>query len=1364
MTRNLLLSFKKIGLGLALLVLMLVENAWGQIALRGSATSATSSNTTLTINKPTGVVSGDVMIANITQTGNTTTNASLAGWTLIAGAQQSTGAPRRSTILYRVSDGAEGSSFNFALGSGTTSSVGSIIVFSGVDPSVFDVSPGSLTVGAGTSITVPGIVTTTNKVAVLFITGAGGLDGDIYSNWSGSTPAFSEIMDVSNTSVNNSVGAAWGVLSTKGATGDRTVEVDGNYYWAGMLLALKPLAAGSTFKETYLYTGSTQTFTVPNCVTSITVEAWGGGGGGFNGSSSGGGKGGGGGAYAKKIVANPSGIYSIEVGAGGAEGQNGTVSTFGTSILVADYGRGGTSATNGGGAGGTGNTSYDDFANGGNGGNGNGSGDSGGGGGGAGGPDGNGLAGSNATSSVGGAGGAGDNGLGGSGGAGGNAGNGGAGTASILGGGGGGGGDNATNGGAGGFPGAGGGGGENGGGTGANGQVKVTYVLPNIPTITLSSSSASTCYSAASQNITLSYSGTTGCPDRYDIDFASGIADVSDAELSGSQINIAVPAGLSEGVYPGTLTVRNSTYGFESSGYSISVTVTPNNTVSSASATPTICINTVLTNITHSTTGATGIGPATGLPTGVIASFASNIITISGTPTVSGIFNYSIPLTGGCGSISATGTITVDPVSVGGTISGTSTVCSGNNSTTLTLSGQTGNVIKWQSSTVSDFSSAVTDISNTTTSLTAANLTTTTYYRAVIQSGVCASANSSVAAITVVSYPTAPATNGGQICIGSTATLSASGANSGDQYKWYNAASNGTLLKTSIDNTDNTYTTPVISATTNYWVSIVNSNNCEGPRTQVTATYPLVSPDDQSQAGTNSWIGHVYDGQNFDSYFGTLIENELFDEGFGGNLNCFTINSSLGSRQEYTETFSVKYRMNSTSREGLYVVDLGSDDKSRLTVDGDLAYNNWVDQAWTPKPRVLINLTGASSLLYEFTENGGANRVVFQNLTRVLANDLNTNTAQELCMGNSGAVIGGDDYGTLPDGISLSGTGYQWTYSTTPAGVRTAITGATGATFTPNTSSAPFNSAGTYYVYRNAILVSSNNTGGANYPATNESNAAIITVYALPSAPAGTGQTKTYTGIANTTSISATPGAGETIDWYSTASGGSAVSTGSSSYTPAAVNAGTYTFYAEARNITTGCKSSSRTPVTLTISKATLTVSADNKTVTYGDAVPTLTYAITGFVNGETAATSVTGSPALSTAYTSVTQVASSPVLISILVGTLASNNYSFSLVDGAITISKKALTVTANNQSKCFGDAFSFSGNEFTTNGLINGNSVTSVTLTSVGSGAGAAPGSYTIVSSAAAGSGLANYNISYVNGSLTVNPLPTTGPIIPD
>jgi hypothetical protein len=60
--------------------------------------------------------------------------------------------------------------------------------------------------------------------------------------------------------------------------------------------------------------------------------------------------------------------------------------------------------------------------------------------------------------------------------------------------------------------------------------------------------------------------------------------------------------------------------------------ITPGNTVSAASTSPSVCINTVLPAITHTTIGATGIGIAAGLPVGVTATWASNTITISGTP------------------------------------------------------------------------------------------------------------------------------------------------------------------------------------------------------------------------------------------------------------------------------------------------------------------------------------------------------------------------------------------------------------------------------------------------------------------------------------------------------------------------------------------------------------------------------------------------------------------------------------------------------------------------------------------------------------------------------------------------------------
>ena len=111
------------------------------------------------------------------------------------------------------------------------------------------------------------------------------------------------------------------------------------------------------------------------------------------------------------------------------------------------------------------------------------------------------------------------------------------------------------------------------------------------------------------------------------------------------------------------------------------------NAVTPPSSTPTLCINTALTAVTHTTTGATGIGIETGLPGGVTAAWATNTITISGTPTASGIFNYSIPLTGGCGPVNATGSITVTQLpGIAGSISGPETFTSGTSGITYSVS------------------------------------------------------------------------------------------------------------------------------------------------------------------------------------------------------------------------------------------------------------------------------------------------------------------------------------------------------------------------------------------------------------------------------------------------------------------------------------------------------------------------------------------------------------------------------------------------------------------------------------------------------------------------------------------------------
>jgi hypothetical protein len=90
------------------------------------------------------------------------------------------------------------------------------------------------------------------------------------------------------------------------------------------------------------------------------------------------------------------------------------------------------------------------------------------------------------------------------------------------------------------------------------------------------------------------------------------------------------------------------------------ITITPQNTVA-AGQNRTVCQGSAMTTISLATTGATG-ATVTGLPAGVTGSWAGNVVTISGTPTASGTFNYTVTTTGGCPPATTTGTITVQNI------------------------------------------------------------------------------------------------------------------------------------------------------------------------------------------------------------------------------------------------------------------------------------------------------------------------------------------------------------------------------------------------------------------------------------------------------------------------------------------------------------------------------------------------------------------------------------------------------------------------------------------------------------------------------------------------------------------------------
>lgn len=185
-------------------------------------------------------------------------------------------------------------------------------------------------------------------------------------------------------------------------------------------------------------------------------------------------------------------------------------------------------------------------------------------------------------------------------------------------------------------------------------------------------------------------------------------------------------------------------------------------------------------------------------------------------PTFQLVFTKTLYVSG-----AATGTIT------GGNVS----VCEGINSTNLTLNGLTGSVARWEYS-FDDFLTPGIAIANTTTSLSVSNISTTTYYRAIVNSTVpsCSNLTTSAVPITVAS------TNGGTItslnntiCSGGNADLNLFGA-LGSILNWEVDDNIGFSTPTIISNTTNTLSYMLTTAGTYYFRAKVQNNSCGTPQ------------------------------------------------------------------------------------------------------------------------------------------------------------------------------------------------------------------------------------------------------------------------------------------------------------------------------------------------------------------------------------------------------------------------------------------------------------------------------------------------------------------------------------------------------
>ncbi|WP_460490181.1 BspA family leucine-rich repeat surface protein, partial [Belliella aquatica] len=99
----------------------------------------------------------------------------------------------------------------------------------------------------------------------------------------------------------------------------------------------------------------------------------------------------------------------------------------------------------------------------------------------------------------------------------------------------------------------------------------------------------------------------------------------------------------------------------------------------------------------------------------------------------------------------------------------------------------------------------------------------------------------------------------------------------------------------------------------------------------------------------------------------------------------------------------------------------------------------------------------------------------------------------------------------------------------------------------------------------------------------------------------------------------------------------------------------------------------------LEVTKASLTITADDKDKVYGSENPALTFTYTGLVNGDT---KVATESSISTTATANSGVGSYPITL-----TGGSDpNYDISLADGVLEVTKASLTITADDMDKVYG------------------------------------------------------------------------------
>lgn len=284
------------------------------------------------------------------------------------------------------------------------------------------------------------------------------------------------------------------------------------------------------------------------------------------------------------------------------------------------------------------------------------------------------------------------------------------------------------------------------------------------------------------------------------------IGDVNGGAAETLKITARVNAS---GVYNNTASLPSSITDSNSANNSASVSTTPN-------PLPTLTINNPASVCSPSTVNLTAAAVTAGSSSNLTFTYWTNsaATTAYTTPSAAtaGTYYIKATTTSGCSDVKPV-VVTVATPPNAGTLSGTQSICAGNN-TTFSSNGNTGGA--WSSD---DTAIATVTSAGVVNGLSAGTATIT--YR-VTGTGGCSDATST-RTVTVKALPAAPAASAQSFC-SADAKKVGDLLPSGTAYKWYDVASAGTALQA----------TDVLSTKTYYVSETVNG--CEGPRRSVAVT------------------------------------------------------------------------------------------------------------------------------------------------------------------------------------------------------------------------------------------------------------------------------------------------------------------------------------------------------------------------------------------------------------------------------------------------------------------------------------------------------------------------------------------------